>query len=174
MLSALKRPSMLWFGLLLPSIVGCSSSAVSESRAVPSVREPKIVREQVDLGPSFKAQVTNIRFFEGERSKLAFAKERVYETRFAQAKARTLYTEIHLDHPGPGTRVYVPIILHFRQNGKTLRIEEFESRIGPEWNSSDHLVGAGHFEPGKWPVGNYEVDVYIHADKAATAYFEIY
>jgi hypothetical protein len=174
MLFALKRSSILLSGLLLPSIMGCSSSAVSESRAVPSVRAPKMLREQVDLGPSFKARVTSIRFFEGDRSKLAFAKERVYQTRFAQAKARTVYTEIHLDHAGPGTRVYFPISLHFRQDGKTLRIEEFESRIGPDWTSSDHLVGAGHFEPGKWPIGNYEVDVYIHADKAATGYFEIY
>jgi hypothetical protein len=174
MLFTLKRYSIPLFGLLLPLITACSSSTVSESRIVPSVREAKILREQVNLGPSFKANVTSIRFFEGDRSKLAFSKERVYQTRFAQAKTRTVYTEIHLDHAGPGAKVYFPIALYFRQNGRTLRIEEFESRLAPDWTSSDHLVSAGHFETGKWHVGNYEVDVYIHAEKVATGYFEIY
>ncbi|HZA54619.1 MAG TPA: hypothetical protein VE616_10235 [Candidatus Udaeobacter sp.] len=174
MLFTLKQYSMPLFGLLLPLITACSSSTVSEGRIVPSVSEAKILREQVNLGPSFKAHVTSIRFFEGDRSKLAFSKERVYQTRFAQAKTRTVYTEIHLDHAGPGAKVYFPITLYFRQNGRTLRIEEFESRLAPDWTSSDHLVSAGHFEPGKWHVGNYEVDVYIHAEKVATGYFEIY
>ena len=49
-----------------------------------------------------------------------------------------------------------------------------KDRIGPEWTSSGHLVGAGNFDPGKWRVGNYEVDVYINTKKAATGYFEIY
>jgi hypothetical protein len=53
-------------------------------------------------------------------------------------------------------------------------IEEFETRISPDWASSSHVIGAGNFEPGKWPLGNYEVDIFIYAKKAATGYFEIY
>jgi hypothetical protein len=175
MIFDLKRSCRLLFlGLFLLSITGCSTTGVLESRAVPAASAPKILEEQVALGPSLNARVTTIRFFEGERSKLAFTTERKYETRFARTMTRTVYTEINLDYPRPETNVYFPITLNFRQNGRTLRIEEVETRIGPEWTSSGHLVGAGNFDPGKWRVGNYEVDVYINAKKAATGYFEIY
>jgi hypothetical protein len=137
------------------------------------VKESKVFG-QVDLGPSFSTQVMSVRFFEGERSNLAFSGERVYATRFARPKTRTVYTEIQLEHPRPGTTVYLPIALHFRQKERTLRIEEFEGRVGPEWTSSQHVIGAGHFQAGKWRPGNYEVDVYIKDRKAATASFEIF
>jgi hypothetical protein len=165
---------LLFVGLLFPSILACSSSNVPGSRTVSSVRETNILRKQIDLGPSFSTRVTSIRFFEGDRSKVAFTSERVYATRFAHPKTKTVYTEIQLDHPRPGTTVYFPIALHFRHNQRTLRIEEFEGRVGPDWTSSHHLIGAGDFRPGKWRLGNYEVDVYVNAQKAATAYFEIF
>lgn len=174
MFFALKRPRTLLFGLLLPSIAACSASNVSETRTVPSVPEPKVLREQVELDPSLNARLVRIRFFEGDRSKRALTDERLYETRFARAKTRTIYAEIHFEHPGPATKTYFPISLYFRQNGRTLRVEEFQARIEPNWTSSHHLVAAGHFEPGKWRAGDYEVDVYINSKKTATAYFEIY
>jgi hypothetical protein len=175
MIFDLKRSlALLIIGLFYLSFAGCSTTGVLESRAAPAVDAPKILKEQVDLGPSLTAHVKKIRFFEGERSKLAFITERKYETRFSHAMARTLYTEINLDHPRPETNVYFPITLYFRQNGKTVRIEEVESRIGPDWTASGHLLGTGDFYPGRWRVGKYEVDVYIAAKKTATGYFEIY
>ena len=145
-----------------------------ESPAVPTAVEPKIIEEQIALGSSVNARVTKVRFFEGERSKLAFISDRTYETRFAKTITRTIYTEINLDYPRPETNVYFPITLYFRQNGRTLRIEEARSSIRSYWTSSDHWVSAGNFDPGKWTVGNYEIDVYINDKKAATGYFEIY
>jgi hypothetical protein len=164
----------LFVGLFLSSITGCSTTRMLESPAVPAAVEPKIIEEQIALGPSLNARVTKVRFFEGERSKLAFTSDRTYETRFAKTITRTVYTEITLDYPRPETNVYFPITLYFRQKGRTLRIEEVQSRIRSEWTSSDHLVSAGNFDPGKWTVGNYEIDVYINDKKAATGYFEIY
>jgi hypothetical protein len=164
----------LFVGLFLSSITGCSTTRMLESPAVPAAVEPKIIEKQIALGPSLNARVTKVRFFEGERSKLAFTSDRTYETRFAKTITRTVYTEITLDYPRPETNVYFPITLYFRQKGRTLRIEEVQSRIRSEWTSSDHLVSAGNFDPGKWTVGNYEVDVYINAKKAATGYFEVY
>ena len=170
----LKRSlGLLFVGLFLPSIMGCSATRPVERRAVATAGEPKIVEEPIALSPSINARVTKIQFFEGERSKLAFA-DRKYETRFATKMTRTVYTEINLDHPGAKTNIYVPIRLDFRQNGRTLRIEEVDSRILPDWPGSSHVISAGYFHPGKWSVGNYEIDVYINAKKAATAYFEIY
>lgn len=165
---------LLFVGLFVSSITGCGTTRMSESRAVPAVSEPKIIEKEIALGPSLNARVTKIHFFEGERSKLAFTADRKYETRFAKTMTRTVYTEINLDYPRAETSIYFPITLYFRQNGKTLRIEEVHSRIERDWTSSGHLVGAGNFDPGKWPVGNYEVDVYINAKKSATGYFEIY
>jgi hypothetical protein len=164
----------LFVGLFLSSITGCSTTRMLDSPAVPAAVEPKIIEEQIALGPSLNARVTKVRFFEGERSKLAFTSDRTYETRFAKPITRTVYTEITLDYPRPETNVYFPITLYFRQKGRTLRIEEVQSWIRSEWTSSDHLVGTGNFDPGKWTVGNYEVDVYINAKKAATGYFEVY
>jgi hypothetical protein len=165
---------LLFVGLFLSSITGCSTTRMSESHAVPAAVDPKIIEEPIALGPSLNARVTKVRFFEGERSKLAFTSDRRYETRFAKTMTRTVYTEINLDYPRPETNINFPITLYFRQNGRTLRIEEVQSRIRSDWTSSDHLVSAGNFDPGKWAVGNYEVDVYINAKKAATGYFEVY
>ena len=174
MFFGLKRSwKLLFVGLFLPSITGCSTTRL-ESPAVPTAVEPKILEEPIALGSSVNARVTKVRFFEGERSKLAFISDRTYETRFAKTITRTIYTEINLDYLRPETNVYFPITLYFRQNGRTLRIEEARSSIRSEWTSSDHLVSAGNFDPGKWTVGNYEIDVYINDKKAATGYFEIY
>jgi hypothetical protein len=171
----LKRSwRLIFLGPFLPSIIGCSTTGVLETGAVSAAHEPKMIEEQVALSPSFNARITNIGFFEGERSKLALTNDRKYETRFAKTMTRTVYTEIDLDYPRPASKVYFPITLYFRQNGKTLRIEEVQTWIEPQWTSSGHFVGAGNFEPGKWAVGNYEVDVYINAKKAATGYFAIY
>lgn len=172
------RPScaLLFVGFLLPSITGCSPSVtgVSEPQTVRSLPEFKILQDPMVLGPSLKGRVTTVRFFEGDRSKLAFTKKRTYENRFARASTRTIYTEIHLEHPQPGEKIYFPITLYFRQNGKTLRIEESEGRLGSDWTSSDQLIGVGDFVPGNWRLGKYEVDVYIIAEKVATGYFEIF
>jgi hypothetical protein len=174
MFFGLKRSwKLLFVGLFLPSITGCSTTRL-ESPAVPTAVEPKILEEPIALGSSVNARVTKVRFFEGERSKLAFISDRTYETRFAKTITRTIYTEINLDYLRPETNVYFPITLYFRQNGRTLRIEEARSSIRSEWTSSDHWVSAGNFDPGKWTVGNYEIDVYINDKKAATGYFEIY
>jgi hypothetical protein len=170
----LKRSlNLIFFGSVL-LISGCSTMGGLESSPVAVMPEPKIIEEQVTLNPSFSAHPTSIRFFEGERSQLAIINDKTYETRFEQKLARTIYTEIDLDHPRPEMKVHFPIMLYFRQNGKTVRVEEIQARIDPQWSASSHLVGAGYFEPGKWAVGDYEVDIYINSKKAATGYFAIY
>lgn len=163
---------LLFLGIFLPPTMGCSP--ISQNSTVPAAVEPKMIEEPITLGSSLNARVTKVRFFEGERSKLAITSDRTYQTRFAKSLTRTVYTEINLDYVRSETNLTFPITLYFRQNGKTLRIEEVQSSIRSDWTSSDHLVGAGNFDPGKWTVGNYEVDIYINAKKAATGYFEIY
>lgn len=171
----LKQSSgLLFVGFLLSVITGCSATHTVENRAAATTNEPKIVEEPIALSPSVNTRITKLQFFEGERSKHAFMADRKYETRFATKMTRTIYTEINFDYPRPGTKIDFPIRLFFRQNGRTLRIEEVKSGINPDWAGSSHVIGAGNFEPGKWPVGHYEVDVFINAKNAATGYFEIY
>src|SRR5262245_2588365 len=157
---------LLLVGLFFLSITACSATRALETRPVATRRDPIIVEEPIALSTSVNARVTQVQFFEGERSKVALV-DRKYESKFPTKIARTVYTEITLDHPRTETNIYFPIRLDFRRNGKTVRIEEINSRIGPDWTSSSHVISAGSFDPGTWAVGNYEVDVYIHAKKAA-------
>jgi hypothetical protein len=168
-----QSPGLPLVGLFFLSITACSATGTSDTRPVATVRDAMIVEEPIALSPSVNARVTKVQFFEGERSKVAFV-NRNYETRFAMKIARTVYTEISLDYPRTETSLYFPIRLDFRRNGRTVRIEEVDNRIGPDWTSSSHVVSAGSFDPGKWAIGNYEVAVYINAKKAAMGFFEIY
>ena len=170
----LKRSLNLIFCGSALLVTGCSSTGVLESTSAPMMPEPKIIEEQVTLNPSFSAHPRSIRFFEGERSNLGIVNDKTYETRFAKTLARTIYTEIDLDHPRPEKQVHFPIMLYFRQNGDLVRVDEIQARIDPQWSASSHLVGAGYFEPGKWAVGDYEVDIYVNSKKTAIAYFAVY
>lgn len=171
----LKRSCMvLILGILFPSITGCVSS-VMESRRGPIVREPEILHKSVELIPFVNASITKIQFFESGRSDMELRRKRIYQGRFAQATTRTVYTEIHLEHPQVQKRIYFPVTLVCSRVGGTIfRIEEYEGRIKPGWSSSDHWIGVGYHRPGKWDAGIYKVDIYMNGDKVATSYFEIY
>jgi len=79
-----KRPwAMPPLGLLLPAIIGCSAGQPTRTGTVVAVNAPKIVEEAIALSPTVTANVKKVQFFEGERSKRAFAAERKYESRFA-------------------------------------------------------------------------------------------
>lgn len=175
MFFGLKRSCMLpILGLLFSSTTGCSSS-ITEPQAVSSVPEPKILHDNVKLIPSVNARVTKIQFFESGRSDIELRKNRVYERRFAQATTRTVYTEVHLEHPQPRKRIDFAITLVCsRENGTTFRIEEYKGRIEADWTSSDHWIGVGHHSAGDWDAGTYQVEVHINGEKVATASFEIY
>ncbi len=175
MFFGLKRSCLLLLlGLLFPLTKGCSSS-VADPQTVPSVAEPKIFHDNVELMPSLNARVTKIQFFESGRSDLELRKKRIYQSRFLQATTRTVYTEIHLEHPQPRRRIDFTFTLVFsRGNGTTFRIEEYKSRMEADWTSSDHWIGVGHHSPGGWDAGAYKVEVHINGEKVATGSFEIY
>jgi len=165
---------LLILGVLFSSTTGCSSS-VTETRTAPSVPEPKILHDNVELIPSLNARVTKIRFFESGRSDMELRQKRTYQSRFAQATTRTVYTEIHLEYPQSRRRIYFAITLVCsRGNGATFRIEEYEGRIEADWTSSDHWIGVGYHSAGDWDAGAYKVDVHINGEKVATGSFEIY
>jgi hypothetical protein len=139
------------------------------------VPEPKIFHSNVELIPSLNARVTKILFFESNRSDIVLPKKRIYQSRFAQATTRSVYTEIYLEHPQPGRRIdFIITLVYIRENGTTFRIEEYQSRIEADWTSSNHWAGVGNYGPGDWSAGTHKVDVHIKGEKVATGSFEIY
>lgn len=160
--------------MALPLIAGCAAF-VAEPPAAESIPEPKIVRDKVALNPSVSITVTRVRFFESGRSEMELRKPRVYRNRFPRSAARTVYTELHFEHPRPGARIDVPITVIVRHPGASIfRIEEYRGRIEPDWSSSEHRIGVGHHSPGHWEVGIYTVEVYINGDRVATGSFAIH
>jgi hypothetical protein len=102
-------------------------------------------------------------------------KQRQYQVRFPQSATRTIYTEIHLEHPQLPKRVdFAGSLIVSRPSGTIFRIEEYRGRIESDWTSSYHWIGVGHHSPGNWDPGIYTVEVYIGGNKVATGSFEIY
>jgi hypothetical protein len=176
MVCGLKRPCrLLILGLLFLSTAGCVSFLTNASETDPAAAEPKILHDNIELGPSLSARMTKIQFFESGRSDIELRQKRIYEGRFAQAAARTVYTEIRLEYSQPGKKIdFNTTLVCFRENGTTFRIEEYRGRIDADWTSSTHWIGIGNHSAGGWNAGVYKIDVLINGDKVATGSFEIY
>jgi hypothetical protein len=157
-------------GYLLAAIAGCGSPV----KSVTVVPQPKILQPTLEAVPSLNATVTKLVFFASGPSDVAPLKDPVYKRRFEHTTTTRIHPEIHLRYPPPGKRLFFNVTVHIRENGKTFRIVDYESRIEPDWTSSSHSVDIGVFGPGNWQAGAYEADVHINGDKVATGYFEIY
>ncbi|HXV82096.1 MAG TPA: hypothetical protein VEG60_19660 [Candidatus Binatia bacterium] len=160
---------------ILAATNGCSSLRSSQdAKTAAPVSQPTILRKQVMLVPSLDAQVTKLAFFGSSASDIAPLKNPTYKNRFAHAATNRVHPEIHLEHPRPGKRVYFTMTVHVRENQKTFRIVDYETRIEPDWTSSNHSVGIGVMGPGNWRPGSYEADIYINGEKVAMGHFEVY
>jgi hypothetical protein len=163
-------------GLALASTLGCGSSFNSESspKTASSVPEPKIRHDKAGAIPSLQARVTKLVFFGSGPSDIAPLKNPIYKSRFEHSATKTVHPEIHLTYPPPDKRIYFTLTVHVRENGKTLRMVDYEGRIEPSWTSSHHSVGIGIMGPGNWQIGKYEADVHINGEKVATGFFEVF
>jgi hypothetical protein len=167
---------LLVLGLLLLSTTGCSSSlrGSSEAKTASPVPEPSILRDKVVMIPSLDARLTKLAFFGSSASDIAPLQNPTYKSRFEHAATTRVYPEIRLEYPPPGKKIYFVMTVHIRENKKTFRIVDYETRIEPNWTSSSHSVGVGVLGPGNWRAGSYEADVYINDEKVATGSFEVY
>jgi hypothetical protein len=165
---------LLLAAILLLSIAGCGSlKNAAELKTASSLPEPKIF-DKLETIPSLNARVAKLVFFGTGPADIAPLKSPTYKNRFEHAVTTKVHPEIHLDYGAPGKKVYFTMTVHIRENGRTFRIVDHESRIEPDWTSSNHSIGIGVFGPGTWHIGTYEADVYINGEKVATGYFEIY
>jgi hypothetical protein len=173
----LKRSCLLLIvALALASTLGCGSSfrSASEPVAASSVPEPNIRHDKGGAIPSLQARVTKLVFFGSGPSDIAPLRNPIYRSRFEHSATKTVHPEIHLTYPPADKRIYFTLTVHVRENGKTLRIVDYEGRIEPSWSSSHHSVGVGIMGPGNWQIGRYEADVHINGEKVATGFFEIF
>ena len=167
----------LLLGLLLLTITGCSSalrSSSSEHKTTASVPEPSILHDKVAVIPSLDARLTKLAFFSTSAADIAPLQKPIYKSRFEHATTTQVYPEIYLEYPPPGKKIYFTMTVHVRENKKTFRIVDYQTRIEPNWTSSSHSVGVGVFGPGNWRTGTYEADVYINGEKVAMGFFEVY
>jgi hypothetical protein len=167
---------LLILGLLLTLTTGCSSAVRSSSgaRMAAAVPEPEILRDKVESIQSLDVHLTKLTFFGTGSSDIAPVKNPIYKNRFEHAAITTVHPEIHLEYPPPGKRIYFTVTVHILENSKIFRIVDYETRIEPEWTSSNHSIGIGVFGPGNWRAGTYEADVYINGEKVAIGRFEVY
>jgi hypothetical protein len=172
----LKRSRrLLILGLLLPAATGCSSLRnAREPMTASSMPEAKISQDKIGVIPTLDAHLTKLVFFSSGPSDIAPVKNPTYRIRFEHAATTRVHPEIQLDYPRPGRKIYFTLTVHVRENGKTFRIVDYDSRIEPDWTSSKHSVGIGVLGTGNWRVGTYEADIHINGDKVATGYFEVY
>lgn len=172
-----KRSCMLLLlGLLLASTTGCSSSfrRSSEAKTASTVPAPTILHDKVEVIPSLDARVTKLAFFGSGAADIAPLKNPTYKSRFEHAATIRVYPEIYLEYPPPGKKIYFTMTVHIRENKRTFRIVDYETRIEPDWTSSHHSVGIGVLGPGNWRAGTYEADVYLNGEKVAMGSFEVY
>ena len=171
-----KRSCMLLLlGLLLASTTGCSSSfrRSSEAKTASTVPEPTILEKTAAI-PSLDASVTKLTFFSSSAADIGPLKNPTYKSRFEHAATTRIHPEIYLEYPPAGKKIYFTMTVHIRENGKTFRIVDYDTRIEPGWTSSHHSVGIGVLGPGNWRAGTYDADVYINGEKVAMGSFEVY
>lgn len=172
-----KRSCMLLLlGLLIASTTGCSSSfrSSSEAKTASPVPAPTILHDKVGVIPSLDARLTELAFFGSSAADISPLKNPTHKSRFEHTATTRVYPEIHLEYPPPGKKIYFTMTVHVRENRRTFRIVDYETRIEPDWTSSYHSVGIGVLGPGNWRAGSYEADVYINGEKVAMGSFEVY
>jgi hypothetical protein len=101
---------------------------------------------------------------------------RAYIKRFPRASSRYIYWQLDLEHPQPrNRRLDFSIVSVFNKpDGSPLGKPILDVGIEPDWSWSQWWIGWGWEAPGNWPVGVYNVDIYVLGQKAASNSFEIY
>ena len=176
MFDSKKTCTLLLSGLLLSSMPGCSSSfrSASVAKTASAVPEPTILQDKTVSIPSLDARVTKLAFFGSSAADIGPVKNPTYKNRFEHAATTRVHPEIYLEYPQPGKKIYFTMTVHIRENARTFRIVDYDTRIEPDWTSSHHSVGIGVLGPGNWRAGKYEADVYVNGEKIAMGSFEVY
>ncbi len=124
--------------------------------------------------PSLNASVRSLRFYEGGK-KAPPVKERVYSTRFEQAKTRFVWWELRLLHPALSKRIDFHIgQIWRREDGSVFANPETTSFILDSWVNSQHTHSWGTLRPANWKRGRYTLELFIEGKMIAQGSFQIY
>jgi tRNA A-37 threonylcarbamoyl transferase component Bud32 len=122
---------------------------------------------------SLKADITDLRFFEGPYT-LPDRDERNYTTRFARSEARYINYELNLKFPAPGERRDFQVeAVYYQPDGSELARFTADYHLEADWTTSWHAKGWGWDDPGKWPTGQYWVELYVDGQLIGTGTFEV-
>ena len=142
----------------------------------PSNENERYIRDKapVDYIPELKAVVTEVNFYEGERSGVPYEK-REYRERFAGSDSRFIYWELNLKHPAPGhRRDFAVDAVWYGPDGSEFARQTLNTYMDGTWTNSYHPFGQGWDEPGQWKPGNYIVELFYRGQKIAISAFEIF
>jgi hypothetical protein len=142
--------------------------------------QPPIPREPIypaGFIPKLNAQISTIKFFEGDIKNAPPSEKRVYSRIFPKTQSRAIYAELNLTHPAPGYRIdFLLETVYYSPNGNVLGQNRYNSYVMAEWSNSSHWAGWGwpSAGPNTWLAGQYRVDFYVDGIKIAEDSFTIY
>lgn len=140
----------------------------------PAPREPA---HPAGFIPKLNAQITAIKFFEGDQKAAPPPEKRVYSRIFPKTQSRAIFAELILSHPAPGYRIDFQMeAVFYTPNGKVLGQNRYNSYVMADWVTSSHWAGWGWASYGTntWETGNYRADFYIDGNKVAEDFFTVY
>jgi hypothetical protein len=119
--------------------------------------------------------ITAFRFFEAGYEPPDF-ELRAYTNRFPRESSRYIYCQLDLEHPKPRQRrIDFSIVSVFKSpDGNPIGKPLLDVRIEPDWTWSQWWIGWGWNEPGNWPPGVYNVDIFMMGQKVVGNFYEIY
>lgn len=126
-----------------------------------------------DYIPELKAEVTDIKFFEGGKSVVPLG-QREYGEEFSRSDSRYIYWELNLRHPAPRRRLPFDIdAVWYSPEGREFARQTLNTYMDAKWKSSKYTIGRGWMEPGKWKPGTYRVELFFKGRKVAAGGFAI-
>jgi hypothetical protein len=118
---------------------------------------------------SILAKVASLRFFAALPDG-SVPQQRTFASRFASSYGLTLYWQLDLTHPAPGSkRDFTIEAFCYRPNGLLLNRQEVNSYVERDWTSSWRTGKLAGFDS----FGNYRVDLLIDGQKIARGDFYV-
>jgi hypothetical protein len=115
---------------------------------------------------SLDSDVTSMLFY------LSKDGEKNYGTQFLKSEADRVYFELNLKHNTPSYRTFTLTVIYYFPDGKIHQFTSDHTREA-DWTTSWHTNSWGWDTPGNYPLGTYQVDIFVEGVKVATGNFEI-
>ena len=144
------------------------------------VQTPPVVRNPTPIpsqpSPLFipGISIEPLQFYEGPHDKTLDKKDRVYSHEFDRSTARSIFWEIDLSYPKPGSRIDFQLDAYwYNPDGSLLRHQVLPAYVEGTWKDSWHTLGYGWVDPGHWTQGTYRVEIQFKGVRIVSGTFQI-